>query len=110
MFKEGKITTEYISNVACELNCLQCISFVYVEQTKLKLNIRLFEHQYSCNERQTSKMNKLLSQHRFQRNQNFDFENVKMLLTEPHFNKRLFSDMIFIQVHTGPLLALLAQI
>ncbi|KYM97515.1 hypothetical protein ALC62_11809, partial [Cyphomyrmex costatus] len=60
-------------------------------QTKRQLKIRVHEHVSDINKKVKSPP--VISNHRIEKNHNFDWENVKILDVEPSYNKRLISEI-----------------
>lgn len=84
------------SNVVYKINCRDCRN-VYIGQTKQYIARRLQNHKQDCFERHRHKREKTaLAKHHFDRDHNFDLENLEILETEPILAKRLFLEKVHI--------------
>lgn len=81
-------------NVVYRIDCEDC-DVSYVGQTGRKLSIRIKEHNKHINRNTTNKS--VITEHRINLNHNFKWEDITILDTENHYNKRLISEMIHIK-------------
>jgi len=81
------------SNVVYQIDCLDCDAS-YVGQTKRMLQTRVGEHRSHI--RRNSTQLSVITDHRLQAEHEFDWGNVKVLDQESNYNKRLISEMIYI--------------
>jgi len=84
------LPTHAQSNVY-KISCLHC-NATYVGQTRKLLKTRIEEHR-SHIKRNTSQSS-VITEHRVKYGHDFDWNNVEILDKEPHYNKRLISEMI----------------
>jgi len=73
-------------NVVYKLACKNC-DVEYIRQTKRKLNIRIAEHKRDINKKTSS--HSVITEHRIEFDYDFDWENLKILDIEKHYQKRL---------------------
>ena len=90
---KDSIDIKKCSNIIYQISCLDC-NGKYIEQTKQYLNKRIYGHKYSLTSNSESTA---LSKHSKDLNHQFDFNNVKILDFEEHYNKRLLKEMINIK-------------
>jgi len=81
------------NNVVYKIHCMDCDA-TYVGQTKRQLKTRLKEHMNNI--KSTSTLS-VISEHRLNNNHEFDWNNTEILDSEPHYHKRLISEMIHIK-------------
>jgi len=84
----------HIKNVVYKIHCKDC-DVSYVGQTKRQLRTRVKEH-HNNNKLDESK-HSVISEHILSCNYSFDWNQVKILDTEPNYNKRLISEMLHIK-------------
>ncbi|XP_044582971.1 uncharacterized protein LOC123263989 [Cotesia glomerata] len=95
---KDKVKTKDRSEVIYKINC-SC-GLCYIGQTKQYLKKRVYQHRYSCEEKNRDKENQTtLAAHHFHSNHNFDFENVKIIDSESNWWKRNISEMVQICLH-----------
>ncbi|KYN05244.1 hypothetical protein ALC62_03848 [Cyphomyrmex costatus] len=97
--KRGKDKLEYIhnQNVVYKISCDNCDAS-YVGQTKRQLKTRIHEHSSDINK--TSKSPSVISNHRIEKNHDFNWSKVEILDMEPSYKKRLISEMVHIKKQT----------
>jgi len=66
-----------------------------VGQTRRLLKTRIEEH--SSHIRRNTSQSSVIMEHRVKFGHDFDWDNVEILDKEPHYNKRLISEMIYIK-------------
>ncbi|KYN12115.1 hypothetical protein ALC57_15729, partial [Trachymyrmex cornetzi] len=81
-------------NEVYKINCLNCESS-YVGQTKRKIKTRLKEHKSSTSNSNT--VHNVVAQHQIKYEHKFNWDNIEILDTEPFFQKRFTSEMIYIK-------------
>jgi len=81
-------------NVVYKLSCKDCDA-TYVGQTKRKLNTRVTEHKNDINKK-TGK-HSVITEHRLDKNHEFDWDNPEILDKEKFYYKRMISEMINIK-------------
>jgi len=81
-------------NVVYKINCQNCDAS-YVGQIKRILNTRISEHRNHI--RRNSPQASVITDHRLEFNNEFDWDNVEVLDKEINYNKRLISEMIRIK-------------
>ncbi|KYN19992.1 hypothetical protein ALC57_07763 [Trachymyrmex cornetzi] len=96
---KDKFNKMELCNVVYKINCLSCESS-YVGQTKRKVRTRVKEHK--SNTTSSISLHSVVAQHQVNFNHKFNWDDIEILDTEPFFNKRLTSEMIFIkkQIHS----------
>jgi len=82
------------NNVVYKIHCKDC-SASYVGQTKRQLQTRIKEH--SNNQKLIPSKHSVITEHMLKHSHFFDWENVKILDTEPNFFKRSVSEMLHIK-------------
>ncbi|KAL6418881.1 hypothetical protein ACFW04_011716 [Cataglyphis niger] len=82
------------SNIIYKINCDNCDAS-YVGQTGRQLQTRIKEHRNHI--RRNTSSHSIIIDHRLQHNHEFKWNDVKILDTEPIYNKRLISEMLFIK-------------
>jgi len=87
-------------NVVYKLECKNCDS-TYVGQTKRKLNTRIKEHKNDINKKTGN--HSVISEHRLQKNHDFNWDNPKILDREKIYYRRLISEMINIKTQNNGL-------
>ncbi|KYN05241.1 hypothetical protein ALC62_03844 [Cyphomyrmex costatus] len=97
--KRGKDKLEYThnQNVVYKISCDNCDAS-YVGQTKRQLKTRIHEHSSDINK--TSKSPSVISNHRIEKNHDFNWSKVEILDMEPSYKKRLISEMVHIKKQT----------
>lgn len=85
------------SDIIYKIEC-SC-GLAYVGQTTQYLKKRIYQHQYSCRDKNKTKDLTALAAHHFETGHQFDFENVKILDNESIKLKRNYSEMIQICLH-----------
>ncbi|KYQ47791.1 hypothetical protein ALC60_13177, partial [Trachymyrmex zeteki] len=85
------------SNVVYKISCKNCDAS-YVGQTCRQLKTRITEHKNHI--RWNTSTRNVITEHRLQEGHEFDWDNVAILDEEPHYRKRLTSEMIFIRKQT----------
>jgi len=88
------------SNVVYKICCLHCDA-TYVGQTRRLLKTRIEEHRSHI--RRNTSQSSIITEHRVKFGHVFDWDNVEILDKEPHYNKRLVSEMIYIKKQTNSL-------
>jgi len=81
-------------NIVYKLSCKNCDA-TYVEQTKRKFNTRVTEHKNDINKK-TCK-HSMITEHRLDKNHEFDWDNSEILDREKYYYRRLISEMINIK-------------
>lgn len=81
------------TNIVYRINCLDC-NASYVGQTKRHLHTRIKEHQSNIDNPSANLT--VVSEHRLTGHE-FDWNNVSILDNEPHYVKRLISEMLHIK-------------
>jgi len=96
IIKVHKDQTEhnYKSNIVYKINCKDCEAS-YVGQTKRQLKTRTKEH--FNNIRLDESRHSVITQHILNYNHSFNWQDIKILDTEPNYNKRLISEMLHIK-------------
>lgn len=89
--KESKVNR---SGLIYEIPCKDC-NAVYIGQTKQKLKTRISQHRSDCRFYSNTKST-ALSEHHFEEEHIFNFDDVRILDMEPHHYKRNVSEMIHI--------------
>ena len=84
-------------NVVYKISCKSCDAS-YVGQTCRQLKSRITEHKNHI--RWNTSTRNVITEHQLQEGHDFDWENVTILDDEPHYKKRLISEMIFIRRQT----------
>ncbi|KAL6417635.1 hypothetical protein ACFW04_012605 [Cataglyphis niger] len=82
------------SNIIYKINCDNCDAS-YVGQTGRQLQTRIKEHRNHI--RRNTSSHSVITDHRLQHNHEFKWNDVKILDTEPIYNKRLISKILFIK-------------
>jgi len=82
------------NNVVYKISCKNC-SASYVGQTKRQLKTRIREH--SNNIRLSLSRHSVITDHVLEFSHSFDWENVKILDSEPNYFKRCVSEMLHIK-------------
>ncbi|KYQ46149.1 Histone-lysine N-methyltransferase SETMAR [Trachymyrmex zeteki] len=85
------------SNVVYKIFCKSCDAS-YVGQTCRQLKSRIMEHRNHI--RWNTSIRNVITEHRLQEGYDFDWDNVIILDEEPHYRKRLISEMIFVRRQT----------
>ncbi|KYN12032.1 hypothetical protein ALC57_15783, partial [Trachymyrmex cornetzi] len=85
------------SKVVYKISCKSCDAS-YVGQTCRQLQSRITEHKNHI--RWNTSARSVITEHRLQEGHDFDWDNVAILDEEPHYRKRLISEMIFIRRQT----------
>jgi len=88
------------SNVVYKISCLHC-NATYVGQTRRLLKTRIEEHRSHI--KRITNQSSVITEHRVKYGHDFDWNNVEILDKEPHYNKRLISEMIYIKKQTNSL-------
>src|SRR5436190_12795753 len=81
-------------NVVYKINCKSCDAS-YVGQTGRQLHTRISEHKNQIRHNTTN--HSVITEHRLNYNHDFAWDEVEILDTEPFYNKRLMSEMLFIK-------------
>jgi len=91
-----KDTNQFLNNnnVVYKIFCNDC-NASYVGQTKRQLNTRMKEHCYNINS--TLANPSVIKLHTLEYSHSFDFNNVRILDTEPNYFKRSISEMLHIK-------------
>jgi len=92
--QKDRLMLECNKNVVYKFSCKNCDS-TYVGQTKRKLNTRLTEHKNDI-KKETGKFS-VVTEHRLEKDHDFDWDNPKILDKEKFYFKRLISEMINIK-------------
>jgi len=94
--KAGKdtLTTASHGNIVYKIECNNCDAS-YVGQTGRELRTRIDEHRNHI--RRNAANHSVITDHRLEFNHDFNWIDVKILNSEPNFNKRLISEMLFIK-------------
>jgi len=87
------LPNEQKTNVVYRINCLDC-NASYVGQTKRQLITRIKEHRSNLDNPSANLT--VVSEHRLTGHE-FDWNNVSILDNEPHYTKRLVSEMLHIK-------------
>ncbi|KYN30038.1 hypothetical protein ALC57_00481 [Trachymyrmex cornetzi] len=85
------------SKVVYKISCKSCDAS-YVGQTCRQLKSRITEHKNHI--RWNTSARSVITEHRLQEGHDFDWDSVAILDEEPHYRKRLISEMIFIRRQT----------
>ncbi|KYN12159.1 hypothetical protein ALC57_15678 [Trachymyrmex cornetzi] len=85
------------SNVVYKISCRSCDAS-YVGQMCRQLRSRITEHKNHI--RWNTYTRNVITEHRLQEDHDFDWDNVTILDEEPHYRKRLISEMMFIRRQT----------
>jgi hypothetical protein len=81
-------------NVVYQINSIDCEAS-YVGQTKRRLKTRVQKH---CNDIKTSGGSpSVISNHRIEKNHNFDWKRVKILDSKSSYYKRSISEMVHVE-------------
>jgi len=96
--KYGKDSLDPMSHhgVIYKISCHDCEAS-YIGQTKRQLRIRINEHNFDIRKKNGSLS--IISEHRLNQN-DFEWDNVKIIDNEPSYRKRLISEMIYIKKTT----------
>jgi len=92
--QKDTLLTKNNKNVVYKLSCKNCDA-TYVGQTKRKLNTRITEHKNDINKKTDN--HSVITEHRIDKNHEFDWDNPKILDREKYYYKRLVSEMINIK-------------
>jgi len=82
------------SNIVYKIHCQNCEAS-YVGQTKQQLKTRIKEHFNNIKLDETR--HSVISQHILNHNHSFNWKDIKILDSEPNYNKRLISKMLHIK-------------
>jgi len=98
----GKDKIKFMSQSECvyKIVCSDCDAS-YVEQTKRQLAIRIKEHKGDINKKNDSLS--VISNHRLEKNHEFDWSETRILDRESSYNKRLVLEMVFIKTQKNEL-------
>jgi len=98
--KVHKDTNNYFSNnnVVYKIFCKDCDAS-YVGQTKRQLRTRIKEH--ISNVRSSNSKQSVIAEHTLKYSHSFDWDNIKILDSEPNYYKRLTSEMLHIKEQTN---------
>ena len=80
-------------NMIYKISCLDC-DVSYVGQTKRKVKTRIKVHKANIKK---SKSSRTVVRHQLEYGHELDWENISLLDSEPCFQKRFISEMIFIK-------------
>jgi len=96
IIKVQKDPTEHTqkNNIVYKIICNNCEAS-YVGQTKRKMMTRIKEHQNNI--KLDKSKHSVITEHILELGHNFNWNNIKVLDTEPHYNKRLISEMLHIR-------------
>jgi len=98
--QKDRLPVGYKKGVVYKLSCKDCDS-TYVGQTKRKLQTRVTEHKNDI-KKKTGNLS-VISEHRLEKNHDFDWENPVVLDTEKFYYRRLISEMINIKIQNNTL-------
>lgn len=90
---KDSLSNEHKTNVVYKINCLDCDAS-YIGQTKRQLITRIKEHRSNINNPSANLT--VVTEHRLEGHE-FDWDNVSILDSEPHYTKRLISEMLHIK-------------
>lgn len=83
-----------MSRIVFKIPCAEC-NFVFVDQTRKKLSVRLKELWFSIQNPHIEHLSSALSQHAFKFNHNFFFEKTKIVAKESNMKKRQILALIY---------------
>jgi len=100
IIKVHKDHTEHIhkSNIVYKIHCNNCDAS-YVGQTKRQLKTRTKEH--FNNIKLDKSRHSVITQHILEFNHSFNWNDIKILDSEPNYNRRLISEMLHIKEQTN---------
>jgi len=100
IIKVHKDHTEHMhkSNIVYKIHCNNCDAS-YVGQTKRQLKTRIQEH--FNNIKLDKSRHSVITQHILESNHSFNWNDIKILDSEPNYNRRLISEMLHIKEQTN---------